>query len=331
MTMEKIKAASLNQSEQDYRGAIELFEMRCRAANLSPRTIEWYKTILEDFTAFLSGQDGNPKPRHTKPVHVRAYLDYLHARITKTGRRVAPGTVKRSYVALGTFFRFLNEERVVLANPMAQIATPRAPRVVIRSLSSEQIGQLLSQFNVKDFTGLRNWTMTLLLLDSGMRLSEILGVKVQDVSFQAGSINVLGKGAKERLVLFGALAKKALWDYRERRGDIPGQDFLFVDHFGRPVKKRWYQQILARAGKAAGIEGVRVSPHTLRHTFAVQYVLNGGDAFSLQRLLGHSSLETVRLYLNLANRDVSDQFRKASPMDRLGPEIPGVRRKVTLK
>lgn len=328
--MERIDAASLRQKEQSYAGAIELFEMRCRSLNLSPETLIWYGNVLRGFAAFIEAHPDKPTPRHTKPLHVRAYLDNLRSKTTKIGRKVAPGSIRRFYVAIKTFFGFLHRERVVLASPFAFVEKPKGPKPLIRPLTAEQIGSLLAQFNTKPFTGLRDWTMTVLLLDSGLRLSEMLGIRNQDIHWGENTINVMGKGSRERAVSFGAKVKKALWDYKQRRGDLPGQDFFFVDHFGRVVKKRWYQQVLARRGKAANIEGVRVSPHTLRHSFACQYILNGGDAFSLQRLLGHSSMETVRIYVGLANRDVALQHRKYSPLDRMD-SVPGAVMRVRLR
>ena len=238
--------------------------------------------------------------------------------------------MKRFYVALKSFYGFLERERVILSNPVALIKKPKAPKVILRPLSGEHIASLLAQFDTKSFTGLRDWAMTVLLLDSGLRLSEMLGIRTQDINWAENGVNVMGKGSKERTVNFGAKVKKALWDYKQRRGDLTGQDFFFVDHYGRPVKKRWYQQVLARRGKSAGIEGVRISPHTMRHTFAVQYIMNGGDAFSLQRLLGHSSMETVTIYVGLANRDVAQQHRKFSPLDRM-ESVPGSVMRVRLK
>ena len=327
--MERI-IADARQSEQSYKAAVELFEMRCRSLNLSPETIVWYEKVLRGFIVFLDTLPDRPLPRNTKPLHVRAYLDYLHGKTTKVGRKVAPGSVKRFYVGLKTFFGFLARERVILSDPMALVEKPRAPKVIIRSLSPEQVQALLRQPDTRTFTGLRNWTMFLLMLDSGLRLSELLAIKTADIDWAGNGITVMGKGAKERTIYFGSAAKKALWDYKQRRGDTPGVDALFVDQFGRTVKKRWLQQVLARYGRKASIEGVRVSPHTLRHSFAVSYILNGGDAFSLQRLLGHSSMETVKIYVGLANRDVALQHRRFSPMDSLGI-VPGQRRQVVCK
>ena len=108
-------------------------------------------------------------------------------------------------------------------------------------------------------------------------------------------------------------------------GDVAGQDIFFLDQFGGQICARHFQLRLKSYGKAAKIEGVRVSPHTLRHTFATQYILNGGDAFSLQAMLGHSTLEMVKLYVRLANRDVALQHQRYSPIDKLGPLAGGKR------
>lgn len=329
--MERLPAVRVDGlSEQSYKAAIELFLLRCRSLNLSPNTITWYGIVLEGLAAFAETLPDKPIPRNTRTPHIRAYLGHLHEKITKVGRKIAPGSVRRFFVTVKTFFSFLERERVILESPMKTMEKPKAPRVIIRPLSPEQVQAVLTQPDTKTFTGLRNWVMLLLMLDSGLRLSEVLSVRTGDIDWAASAVTVMGKGAKERTVYFGANVKRALWNYKQRRGDIPSTDSLFVDQFGRAVKKRWFQQILARYGRRAAVEGVRVSPHTMRHTFAVSYILGGGDAFSLQRLLGHSTMETVKLYVALANRDVALQHRKFSPMDRLGM-IPGARRQVRLK
>jgi integrase/recombinase XerD len=167
--------------------------------------------------------------------------------------------------------------------------------------------------------------MILTLLDTGLRLSEILGLRRDCIDWQGNRLIVRGKGDKERSVPFGTAVRRALWEYAQRRGDVSGQDVFFLDQFGGQICARHIQITLRRYGKQAGIEGVRVSPHTLRHTFATQYILNGGDAFSLQQILGHSTLEMVKQYVKLANRDVALQHRRYSPVDNLG-SVEGPRR-----
>ncbi|MEK7384226.1 MAG: tyrosine-type recombinase/integrase [Elusimicrobiota bacterium] len=107
------------------------------------------------------------------------------------------------------------------------------------------------------------------------------------MNFEANSLTVMGKGNKEREVPFGSTSKQALWNYVLRHGDIPGQDLVFVNQYGDRLCRRWVDRAFKLLGEKVGIKGVRVSPHTLRHTFATQYIMNGGDAFSLQHILGH--------------------------------------------
>jgi len=115
-----------------------------------------------------------------------------------------------------------------------------------------------------------------------------------------------------------------------RRGDIPGQDLFFVSRFGGRCCRYLLRKEFHRIGQQAGIQGVRVSPHTLRHTSATQYIMNGGDALSLQQILGHSMLDMVNIYVGLANRDVAKLHRQFSPMDRMGI-APGGKRQVVVR
>mgnify|MGYP001603328615 CR=1 FL=1 len=205
------------------------------------------------------------------------------------------------------------------------IEKPKVEKKLLRPLNMDQVRLLLAQPKTKTFCGFRNWTMMLLMLDTGLRLGEVLGLRRDRIDWQASRLTVLGKGDKERAVPFGGAVKKALWDYAQWRGDVAGQDIFFLDQFGGQICPRHFQIRLKRYGKAANIEGVRVSPHTLRHTFATQYILNGGDAFSLQAMLGHSTLEMVKIYVRLANRDVALQHQRYSPIDKLGPRASGRR------
>lgn len=213
---------------------------------------------------------------------------------------------------------------------MTLVEKPKKERILIEALTLEQVRLLLAQPDRSKFPGLRAWTLIVLVLDTGLRLSEALHLRRDQVDFQASVLRVLGKGGKEREVPFGTSAKQALWQYAAQVGEVAGQDYFFVDQFGRRLNARWLQMQVRAFGRKAGIQGVRVSPHSLRHTFATQYVLNGGDAFSLQKILGHSALDMVRVYVDLANRDVALQHRKFSPVDQLGI-IPGLRRRVLLK
>ena len=162
--------------------------------------------------------------------------------------------------------------------------------------------------------------MILVLLDTGLRASELVGLAVSDVNLDDGLLKVYGKGNKERVVPIGARVQRALWKYLQRHRPQPANPLcpiLFLTASGRPITVDRLRTIIKKYASKAGIEGVRCSPHTFRHTFAVSYLRNGGDIFSLQRILGHSSLDIVRIYVNLAVADVKACHRRFSPADNM--------------
>ncbi len=171
--------------------------------------------------------------------------------------------------------------------------------------------------------GFRSYTIMLLLLDTGIRLSELTGLRTQDLHLEQGYIQVQGKGEKQRLVPVGNKVRKVLWQYMARHRLEPAYPEIasvFLDEGGRPLSNGAVYRMINRAGTRAHLEEVRCSPHTFRHTFAVTFLRNGGDVFSLQRILGHSSLVVVRMYANLADSDIRAQHTRYGPVDRLGWE-----------
>jgi len=161
----------------------------------------------------------------------------------------------------------------------------------------------------------------LLLLDCGIRVSELVGIELDDINLEEGVIKIRkAKGNKERYVPVGSVVQKAVWKYINTSRPSPFStrvNNLLLNANGLPLTRNGVQQMLRRYGRKAGIAGVRCSPHTLRHTFARNYLLNGGDIFSLQKILGHSSLASVRMYLNLFTTDIKTQHTRFSPVDNL--------------
>lgn len=163
--------------------------------------------------------------------------------------------------------------------------------------------------------------MIITLLDTALRVSELAGIKMDDLWLNEGLIQVMGKGGKERRIPIGREVRRIIWRYLNRYRPRPRNqncDFVFLTRNGRKITKGRIEIIMKRYGQRAGIRGLRCSPHTLRHTAAVRFLRNGGDVFSLQRLLGHSSLEMIRHYCELADVDVIKAHRTASPVDSLG-------------
>jgi len=156
------------------------------------------------------------------------------------------------------------------------------------------------------------------LLDSGLRLSELTGLQLGNAHIDQGYLKVMGKGAKERIVPIGNLAQKALQRYVFHSRPEPfyeDGDYLLLTLEGKPMSGNAVQLIFARLAQRSGVKQFHV--HLCRHTFATNYLVNGGDVFSLQQILGHTSLEMVRRYVNLASAQVRVQHRKFSPMDRM--------------
>lgn len=294
------------------RVAYEQFRLRCDSKNLSAGSLAWYRQILGGFERFLVQRFEILDMESVAAGHIRAYLSWLK------GRGLSSETVHRTFGGLRCFFKFLAREGILKTNPMELVERPRRERHLIQPLSAEQVRALVAQPLPRTLIGLRDRLLMLLMLDSGLRLSESLTLKLRDVDLKVGTALVLGKGRKERRVPFAGTTRQALEAYLQARWRIrTTSEVLIVSRSGRPLTSRHVQLSMRRYGRLAGIEGVRVSPHTLRHTCATQYIRNGGDPFSLQAILGHSTLEMVRNYVNLANRDVYEQHRKFSPMDRL--------------
>ena len=148
-------------------------------------------------------------------------------------------------------------------------------------------------------------------------MSELVGITMDDIKWTENKIVVLGKGDKERAVPFQRQVKTALQRYVEIRGHIDNVPHLFITVDNEPMVQRTVQERINDYGKKTGIRGVRVSPHTFRHTFAKLYIKNGGDPFSLQAILGHTTLEMVRNYVNMFSDDVQEQHKKFSPIEHL--------------
>jgi len=221
------------------------------------------------------------------------------------------------------------DEGIVDTSPFDRVKVPKASRRIIPTFSEDQLRAFFSVIDTSTPEGFRDFTLFHLYLDTMCRLSEVTKARIGNLNLTGRYLKVIGKGGKERLVPFGITVSKLLWKYiqfHRPEPAIPSYDYLFLTREGGPLTKNRVEARMKRYGEKAGIKGVRCSPHTLRHTACVMWIRNGGDIFSLQRITGHSSLEVLRGYINLAQSDISAAHRRNSPIDNLNLRMPRTQR-----
>lgn len=247
----------------------------------------------------------------------RSHCMALLRQVQEQGRK--PSTQVAYFRVLEAFFNWLVAEERLPASPMDRVPKPKLPGEQIQPLSQEELVLLLEAPDRTTFVGLRDATFMALLADTGLRLSEALHLRFSDLDSRHRSLSVLGKGGKPRTVFYGEAVGALLREYLKRRGAGAAEACVFVNSLGEPLWKCSVSKRIREYGAAVGIQGKRVSPHTLRHTFAVSWLLGGGDAFSLQRLLGHTTPVMTARYVNFTSGDLSRLHRSLSPLDRLSP------------
>jgi integrase/recombinase XerD len=268
------------------------------------------------------------------PNEIRAFILFLkskkrfsqHPYATPQQDGLSDHSINCYVRSVRAFWSWLAGEGIIDENPFARVKVPRAPRKVIPTFSPSQIRALLGAIDTATPEGFRDCVIILTLLDTGLRVSELAGLRLDDVWLEEGVLKVTGKGGKERIIPIGKGVRRLLWRYISgvRPGpENPSCDAVFLTADGRPLTVHRIRNRMTVYGRRAGLSGVRCSPHTLRHTAAVSFLRNGGDVFSLQRLLGHSTLLMTRHYCELADVDVRRAHATASPVDNLTTE-PGL-------
>jgi integrase/recombinase XerC len=271
----------------------------------SPHTLRSYAADLAELSQFL---------RSVKVVQVaeadaralRAYLAWLH------GRGLAKSSIARKLAAVRSCFRFLARRGHVETNPARQVASPRLPRRLPSFLPKDESKDLLDAPVEDSAAGRRDRALLELLYASGLRVAECCGLDLEDLDRRHGTVRVLGKGGKERVVPVGDAALAALDDYleRERLGAKGGP--LFRNPRGGRLSTRSARNVVRRRARAAGIAR-RVTPHTLRHTFATHLLGEGADLRLIQELLGHSRLSTTQRYTHVSPEQLMKVYDAAHP------------------
>ncbi len=316
---------------------IEGYSLCARSEGISENTILLTRRTVSYFKNFMVRSGLSTNVKSIGVSEIRSFILHLkearrfefHPLIKSHDRKLTGHTINCYLRSISAFWSWLLREGFIDSNPFAKTKIPKAPRKVITPFTEDQIQSLLQAIDISGVAGLRSYAMVLMFLDTGMRLGELTGLKKNDVDLKNKTVKVFGKGAKERRLPIGKRLLAALWKYQLYRpqpasGSI---DNFFLTQDGWPLTKNRMESIIKKLGRKAGLQGVRCSPHTFRHTFCIQFLRNGANLFSLQQMTGHSSLEVLRGYVALAESDLKSAHQKFSPADNLNLRMPYLRRK----
>ncbi|TLS48852.1 integrase [Paenibacillus antri] len=304
-----------NHPTVSFKNAVNFFLQDCKVRNLTKETLRRYRNGLKKFHHVLEVSN--------KDMTTLTALDLTH--------RIIPGmfdeglalrTVNCNICILKEFFKFLATEGWMETNIVADLKPFKVLQSSTHTFTEGHLQRLFSQPDRSTFTGYRNYIMMLVLFDTGIRLKELTNLRVTDIDFEEQTIRILqGKGRKHRIVPIQRTCVLQLNHYLQERGKLE-HDRLWVNLDNQPFEDSGIRVMISRYCKAAEIQGVQCSCHTFRHTFAKQYLLNGGDMFTLKNILGHERMETTEYYVELFSRDMQIQHEKFSPVEHLADEFP---------
>jgi integrase/recombinase XerC len=282
--------------------------------NSSVKTVVAYRDDLESFVRFLCNdylamERDQIEMARVDHLTIRAYLGHL------ARRKLARSSMARHLSALRSFFKFLMREGLVEINPARGVATPKKEKYLPAVMQTSDVTLLLEQPDLTTPLGIRDRAWLELLYASGLRISELVGVDIDDLELRSRLVKVHGKGSKERIVPFGTKAEEALRAWLTIRADMvsdPDEQAVFVNYRGQRITIRSIARIFERYLRDAALRH-GISPHTMRHSFATHLLNAGADLRSIQELLGHSSLSTTQKYTHLNDWQLIAVYKKAHP------------------
>jgi integrase/recombinase XerD len=276
---------------------------------LSPRTLDAYGRDTERLEAFLRSK-GVTGPERTTPKHLREFSYHLR------DQGLAPTSIRRTLSAVRTYFAFLLAEGLVEADPSERLEPPQVWRRLPDVLSRDEVERLVEAPDPSHRLYWRDRALLEFAYASGVRVSELTGLMTRDLDLEEGFATVYGKGSKERLVPVGGAAARATRTYlRELRPGLDrgkGGGAVFLNARGRPLTRMGVWKILRKQVERAGIER-KVTPHTLRHTFATHLLEGGADLAAVQEMLGHADISTTQIYTHVDRDYLRDVHRRYHP------------------
>lgn len=275
----------------------------------SPNTIEAYSNDVRKLGQYLCDEEVASWAQ-VENTHIQGYLAQMQQEhITNTTRA-------RNVAAMKSFFRFLYLEKYTAHNLGELLDTPRKEKVLPKYLTVEEVERLLNAPDIATAKGCRDKAMLELLYASGMRVSELISLRVGDISFEIACVRCFGKGSKERVIPLGQYALDALTQYiqvcRPQVANNWQTDVLFLNKTGKGLTRQGFWKIIKQYGLEAGITA-DITPHVLRHSFATHLLSNGADLRAIQEMLGHADIATTQIYTHLLSDQMLDVYQNAHP------------------
>jgi len=282
---------------------IEDYLIELEIRNYSPNTIKTYKSIVKNFYEFLMKEDDLYDDRRVLRSFKR-YIQYL-----KRDKKVTQNYIYLVTVVVKKFFEFSG------IDCLEEVKAPKRTKSLPKSLNEDEVKSLINAVEVADdgsvirrFIKTRDRLILSLLYSSGLRVSELVSLRINDIDPDERTIRIRGKGDKDRIVLFDENTRDLLMDYLKRR--IHESEYLFLNRFGDPLTPRYVQMMIKNYARKAGIKK-KVTPHILRHSFATHLLKNGVDIRAIQQLLGHSNLSTTQIYTSVDMQTLKNVYDRA--------------------
>ncbi|HEY92866.1 MAG TPA: tyrosine-type recombinase/integrase [Dehalococcoidia bacterium] len=300
---------------------ISIYEKFAQAENKSERTVEAVTAAARKFDRFLGG---NTNAQDITADDLRKYILYLqecckwsdHPTIKKNHDGLSSNTIAHHVRHIKSFWSWMYGEKFLEHNPLAQVRTPQETLKLVTPLTSGDVTQLIKVIprdNNKDY---RNACVTITLYGTILRISELLGLPLANVDFTNGQIKVLGKGAKERSVFMSPKVYKPLFKYYSKWRPKVTSDYFFIHEDGRKLTRFYFEHRMQAYVRKANLTKP-CTPHLLRYSGAIQLLRNGCDPYTLQQILGHSTMEMTRRYLKIANSDIEKSLKTFSPAEQV--------------
>lgn len=307
--------------------------------NHSPKTLEWHATALDLFRRYVEEQKAISSLEEVKAADISSWFAYLRKTPGAHHKIRSERTIQTYARSARAFFHWLVRRGILERNPFDQVVFPKVGRPLIKTIEPEEFERLLQACTPPHESGAfverasaRNRAILWVFYDTGIRVSELCNLRLKNLDRKRGVLTVMGKGSKERRIALGQNCLRYLLHYLDRhRPDEKelatwrqsGEDHLFLSETRQPLTKNGIEMLFKRLRERAGITGKRISPHILRHTFAMNYLLKSNDPFSLQELLGHEDLATVLNYIHMNDAVLQEQKRKYSPGDQISIPMQG--------